>query len=335
MQVSHRYANGVFAVLAQSRVGWVVAGRCVGIALRAAPLVIGGIQCTPPFYLFTQCAFWPVDLSRVIGQFHSVSNAQLPPSFLSSSPAIRIGLRQGYAGDHRSNAHGGFEATYFAVGPGHSCVGTVELKTSGGVFTDCSGTGVYAVNRDCRWLINNGATTTVYIDQFDLGSGDFVKIYDGSSTASPLLATFDNTNDPVPVTGSLEGPVLVRFWSDDAGVGDGFVATFTSGTYIPLLFNHDRAGNGAVIPIHEPYGRLSEGHGGYTHTRVVTFLIDPTHSAAATTEAVWVYFNELDLNSHADDDYVSVQEGHGGKRVPPGARVWVLATAARSCCWCA
>ena len=60
-------------------------------------------------------------------------------------------------------------------------------------------------------------------------SWDYLYVYDGPNTSSPLLATLNGTSLPATITaGNASGQLTLRFTSDVSGVRAGFQATVTS-----------------------------------------------------------------------------------------------------------
>jgi hypothetical protein len=132
--------------------------------------------------------------------------------------------------------------------PGGGCSGTQTLTAASGTFSDGSGSGNYQNNSDCRWLIQppNATSITLTFQSFNLLSGDFVYVYDGSTTSAPLLGTFSGNTLPAPVTSS-GGVMLVRFVSDGSGTADGFVASYTSTLNVPCYGTQTVSGASGTI----------------------------------------------------------------------------------------
>ena len=104
-----------------------------------------------------------------------------------------------------------------------------------GVLNDSGGTGgAYQNFEDCQFLIAPSGATSINLDftVFSVESGfDFVRIYDGSTTSSPLLATLSGTTIPATIS-STSGTMLVRFTSDFSVTQDGFEASWTTGAVV-------------------------------------------------------------------------------------------------------
>jgi hypothetical protein len=132
--------------------------------------------------------------------------------------------------------------------PSGGCSGTQTLTAASGTFSDGSGSSNYQNNSDCRWLIQppNATSITLTFQSFNLLSGDFVYVYDGSTTSAPLLGTFSGNTLPAPVTSS-GGVMLVRFVSNASGTADGFVASYTSTLNIPCYGTQTVSGASGTI----------------------------------------------------------------------------------------
>jgi hypothetical protein len=132
--------------------------------------------------------------------------------------------------------------------PSGGCSGTQTLTAASGTFSDGSGSGNYQNNSDCRWLIQppNATSITLTFQSFNLLSGDFVYVYDGSTTSAPLLGTFSGNTLPAPVTSS-GGVMLVRFVSNASGTADGFVASYTSTLNVPCYGTQTVSGASGTI----------------------------------------------------------------------------------------
>ncbi len=111
------------------------------------------------------------------------------------------------------------------------CSSTKTVTAFTGVFDDGSGPIFnYENYSDCKWLISPAgvSTITLYFDEFDTESdNDFVKVYDGSTTAAPLLGSYSGSNIPSDVT-STGGNMLVCFTTDANTVATGWSAYYTT-----------------------------------------------------------------------------------------------------------
>ena len=98
-------------------------------------------------------------------------------------------------------------------------------------LTDSGGSGGnYSNNQDCSFLIQptGAGSVTLTFSAFNLENNyDYLRIYDGTTTGAPLLATLSGTSLPTTIT-STTGAMLVRFTSDFIVTRRGFVANWTS-----------------------------------------------------------------------------------------------------------
>merc|ERR1719453_476389 len=98
------------------------------------------------------------------------------------------------------------------------CSGDLTMVGSRGVFSD--GEGKYRNGLDCRWKIAPSLTNTfvtVIVTRLELlDAADRLEIYDGPTTADPLLATYTGSSIPPPITSSTR-EMLVRLVTDAAG----------------------------------------------------------------------------------------------------------------------
>jgi hypothetical protein len=113
------------------------------------------------------------------------------------------------------------------------CVSATPLASScGSVIRDPGGTGNYANNQNVTNTYcptNAGEVLTMTFTEFNTESGwDFVRVYNGPTTASPLLGTFSGTAIPGPFTSTHpSGCLTVNFTSDISNVAAGYTANLT------------------------------------------------------------------------------------------------------------
>ncbi|XP_078660107.1 ovochymase-like [Branchiostoma floridae x Branchiostoma belcheri] len=92
----------------------------------------------------------------------------------------------------------------------------------------------YANNQDCTWKItvSTGKYVMLAFTQFDVEQDstcgyDYVRVYDGHSTHSPVLGTFCGSSLPSNVVAS-SNIMTVRFVSDSSITETGFAATYSA-----------------------------------------------------------------------------------------------------------
>ena len=165
-------------------------------------------------------------------------------------------------------------AAWYAVGIGNNpsgqCNGTITFTDPTGSFTDGSGTANYQDNLDCYWLIEPTGANTISINfpTFDTEAGyDSVMVYDGPTTADPLLMTWWGNTLPPTIT-STSGAMLVRFMSDINTNYTGWSANYTSSGTAYC--------NGGTL-LTTPSGSFNDGSGGnyYGNNQLCYWLIAP------------------------------------------------------------
>jgi gliding motility-associated-like protein len=104
-----------------------------------------------------------------------------------------------------------------------------------GTFYDPGGTGTYANSQNVTMTFCSGNTDAIFLQfsQFVLESNfDYVYIYNGPSTASPLIGTYTGSTSPGTAVGT-SGCITVRFTSDGSITYAGFTASISCGTPPP------------------------------------------------------------------------------------------------------
>lgn len=101
---------------------------------------------------------------------------------------------------------------------------STQLTGCSYVWMDPGGMGNYANNQDVTqtFCSDNGDHVQVNFSSFSLSSGDYLRIYDGNSTASALIGSYTGTTLPPEITSS--GSCLTfKFTSNNSGVNSGWV----------------------------------------------------------------------------------------------------------------
>jgi len=109
------------------------------------------------------------------------------------------------------------------------CTATTILTAVSDSLDDQSGNNNYKNKSNCSWLIvpDNAFKVTLKFISFNTQQDkDFVKIYDGDSNTSPLLAEYSGAALPDSVTSSA-GKLFVEFITDDSIVSSGWSAFYT------------------------------------------------------------------------------------------------------------
>ena len=96
----------------------------------------------------------------------------------------------------------------------------------------------YSNNMECNWNISANTMLQLEFLRFHLwDSKDYLFVYDGGSSSSPLIAKFSNasyyplTPLPAPVTSSTK-KLYVRFVSDASSTADGILARYQGTVHI-------------------------------------------------------------------------------------------------------
>lgn len=130
----------------------------------------------------------------------------------------------------------GFQISYSTLGAGQYCTATASI-TEEGVFniTDGSEDANYRNNTVCTWIINPSGMHHCYFSfpMIQLGEGDFIEIYDATTSPSTLMCRYDNRNFPEQdVLTMMKSKLKVRFVADNWDVNDGFVMTVQTVTAV-------------------------------------------------------------------------------------------------------
>lgn len=127
------------------------------------------------------------------------------------------------------NEMGGFQLSFNAQTATQYCGASESITTTGTtIITDGSGDASYRNNSVCTWKINTPNMSRCYFSfpQLELGSGDFVEIYNTATNPATLLYRFDNKNYPATDVITCDNSKLsVRFVADNWDTGNGFTMT--------------------------------------------------------------------------------------------------------------
>jgi len=187
---------------------------------------------------------------------------------------------------------------YYDITTTLSCIGTQTLTATAATFGDGSGINDnYDNNLNCGWLIQPTGTVNAIqfvMDSMVMGNGDVLHVYDGSSASSTLLKTytsFDNT----PIVGN-SGSLFVEFITDNASVGWGWEATYTSSSTFCF----------PLTVFTEPQGSFSDGsptNQNYRNNTDCSWLINPAGNVGINLR--WLRFN-----TQPGTDTVTVYDGN-------------------------
>ena len=140
-----------------------------------------------------------------------------------------------FTSDGENQMHG-FQISYLTTGESQYCAATENIREEG-IFeiTDGSGDANYRNNSICTWNIFPEGMNRCYFSfpMMRLGEGDFVEIYDATTTPSTLLYRYDNRHFPAQdVLALSKSKLQVRFVADSWDVDDGFSFTVQTVTAV-------------------------------------------------------------------------------------------------------
>lgn len=105
------------------------------------------------------------------------------------------------------------------------CSGTKTITGMEGSFDDGSSANDYQANQNCVYVIKPacGASVQVKFNDFNLGDGDELSLYDGDENSTLLIETFDKNNTPgTSVFYGTRGAVTLRFNTNSTSQADGW-----------------------------------------------------------------------------------------------------------------
>jgi len=112
-----------------------------------------------------------------------------------------------------------------------------QTNTDGEIKSNSFG-GSYSNNMDCRWNLSSNAKIELAFLRFNTQlSNDFVKVYNGGSSSSPLIGTFSGSSLPSPIQSSSRN-LYVKFTSDGSGTYKGFLAHYRGKMIVIYVFSY-------------------------------------------------------------------------------------------------
>ncbi|MDD5571590.1 MAG: C10 family peptidase [Bacteroidales bacterium] len=177
------------------------------------------------------------------------------------------------------------------------CSGSQTFTTPTGVFEDGSGYANYQANSNCSWLIDPTDSIATLKFTFERigteATDDRIIIYDGKTTAAPVLGTYSGATLPAAVT-TTKPWALVTFTSDaDAILGDGFRLGWMSNYPIFCTSNTN---------VTQPIDTIFDGSGGldYNNNASCTWTITPSNTPLS------IVIHWLTFSTEATNDKVEV-----------------------------
>jgi len=89
---------------------------------------------------------------------------------------------------------------------------------------------------DCQWYLVSATKLEFEVTFFIFNTEsnvDYLYVYDGNSSSSPLIGNFSGTSLPEPITSSSK-QLYLNFTSDSSGQAPGFTAGYRGRMHLPL-----------------------------------------------------------------------------------------------------
>ncbi len=167
------------------------------------------------------------------------------------------------------------------------------LRNLTGSLEDGSGpVAPYFNNSSCGWLIMPDDTLEsikLTFDRFDIENGkDYLNIYDGTATDSPLIGSYTGNTIP-PVVTATSGKMLIQFVTDGNGNTNGWEATYNAK---PAPFCSSN-----TTTITAAAGNISDGSGSYNYRNkaLCRYKLMPTNA-----KSISITFNYFDTYDEGD-----------------------------------
>lgn len=160
------------------------------------------------------------EADELIGEF---TGTTLPANFVTTNDSVLIVFDT----DDNVTDHDGFRIEYKINLPSY-CAGVSNFSEPTGAFDDGSGQYNYVNNAVCQYIINpqDASDLTIFFDEFDLGEGDRLIVYQTSPTQ--LLAELTSEDDPEELV-SASGSMLITLQTDNLYNGGGFSISYQIG----------------------------------------------------------------------------------------------------------
>ena len=110
----------------------------------------------------------------------------------------------------------------------------VSTTQTSGIIRSSRHTYSYNNNMGCQWNFASDVKLELVFQRFETGSyADYVRVYDGGSSAFPLIGTFSGSSLPAPIVSS-SNKLYVTFATDGSGNTGGFTATYRGKKHLHL-----------------------------------------------------------------------------------------------------
>jgi hypothetical protein len=169
------------------------------------------------------------------------------------------------------------------------CSGAKTYTSISGNLDDGSSFNNYQNNKSCQWLINPSTGTDVVLTFSEFNTelnNDVVKIYNGSTTSSPLIATISGNNNPGMIIAN-SGQMLITFTTNGSITKSGWKASWTNSA--PTSFC---GGMKLLTSATETFEDGSGMYNDYYNNTNCKWMLRPTGA-----NIVSIVFNRFDLES--------------------------------------
>ena len=181
-----------------------------------------------------------------------------------------------------------------------------------GTFTDTGGIlGGYTNNENYTYTISptGASSVTLSFSAFNIENNyDFIRIYDGPTTASTLLGTYTNTNTPPNITSS-GGSLTIKFTSDNATMRSGWIANWTCTEEIkPTFTNINPICSGTLLselPTTSNNGYTGSWSPALNNTTTTTYTFSPSNGQNASTTELTIVVNPIPTVNQPVDQVVN------------------------------
>ncbi len=245
--------------------------------------------------------------NSIIGNTISSTGGKMLVQFTSNASVNMDGWEADYTAKFTNNNGNNNAVPY--------CSGLTTLTNSNGSFDDGSGSTDYALNSNCKWLIQPVGAQHISLNftEFDLEhSYDFVNIYKGSSTSDPLIASYTGNTIPSQINENTSA-LLVHFISDNLNNASGWKANYTAQNTPNNGGNTGNSNSGGSSPnfcsgqtvFSSANAVFDDGSGNntnYQNNANCEWLIQPAGASQVTLE-----FNYIQLKGN---DFVYIHDGN-------------------------
>ena len=192
-------------------------------------------------------------------------------------------------------------------------VGSSELYAYNGIFNDGSNHSDYPDNKNYQWLVHPDSANSIVLMFTRFATeynGDFVNIYDGETTDSPLLGSYSGHNLP-PIVQTTGNYALIEFITNGSVTDDGWELRYTA--------QRNGLASSGVSVYTDSTGVFDDGSGtaDYIDNADCFWLIKPDtassinlHFEGFYTETDWDFLYVYDGENPAPENLLATLTGH-------------------------